>query len=51
MKKWIHLFCIFLVLLLLPFGASSQAKSSQVTDLRWTARNDGDPPFIRIAME
>lgn len=51
MKKWIHLFCILLVLLLLPFGASSQAKSSQVTDLRWTARNDGNPPFIRIAMD
>ena len=51
MKKWIHLFCIFLVLLLVPFGSPSQAKNSQVTVFRWTARNDGDPPFIRIAMD
>lgn len=51
MRNWIRFLCTLLVLLLLPVGSLSLAKSSAVTDFRWTARNDGDPPFIRIALD
>lgn len=42
-----------ILLLLLPLGMPTQAASSgaSMTNLRWTSRNDGNPPFVRIAMD
>ena len=53
MKHTIQLFLTFLVLLLLSFFLPhlAEAKQATITDLRWTSRNDGDPPFVRIAMD
>ncbi len=53
MKRTIQLFLTFLVLLLLSFFLPhlAEAKQATITDLRWTSRNDGDPPFVRIAMD
>ncbi len=31
--------------------AGSAASAADVTDLRWTARNDGNPPFVRMALD
>lgn len=50
-KKIIQLFLILITFLLLPSASPSLAKDAQVTALRWTSRNDGDPPFVRIAMD
>lgn len=50
-KKIIQLFLILIAFLLLPSASPSLAKDAQVTALRWTSRNDGDPPFVRIAMD
>ncbi len=43
----------FLILLLFPLFLphTALAKQATITDLRWTSRNDGDPPFVRIAMD
>ncbi len=49
--KYIKTLIAFLALLLLPFAISCEAAKSEITDLRWTSRNDGDPPFVRIAMD
>ncbi len=49
--KYIKTLIAFLALLLLPFAISCEAAKSEITDFRWTARNDGDPPFVRIAIE
>ena len=53
MKHTIKLCLTFLVLLLLSFFLPhlAEAKQATITDLRWTSRNDGDPPFVRIAMD
>ncbi len=53
MKRTIQLFLTFLILLLLSFflPQAAAAKQATITDLRWTSRNDGDPPFVRIAMD
>ena len=53
MKRTIQLCLIFLILLLLSFflPQAAAAKQATITDLRWTSRNDGDPPFVRIAMD
>ena len=50
-KKLIQLFLILTAFLILPSASSALAKDAQVTALRWTARNDGNPPFVRIAMD
>lgn len=53
MKRTIQLCLTFLILLLLSFflPQAAAAKQATITDLRWTSRNDGDPPFVRIAMD
>lgn len=50
--KQIKYICLAFLALFLPLLLTGvEAKSAQVTDLRWTSRNDGDPPFVRIAMD
>lgn len=41
-KQWIVL---FFILLLLPIEIA-KAQNSTITDLRWKARNDGNPPLF-----
>ncbi len=52
MKK---IFALFLFILSLFFLGTSFVMASEretaVSALRWTSRNDGDPPFVRIAMD
>lgn len=44
--KYIKLILLVFSLLLLPWaGNEAWAKEAEITDLRWTARNDGDPPL------
>ena len=50
-KKLIRLFLIRVAILMLPSASGALAKDAQVTALRWTSRNDGNPPFVRIAMD
>lgn len=50
-KKLIRLFLILAAILMLPSASGTLAKDAQVTALRWTSRNDGNPPFVRIAMD
>lgn len=50
-KKLIRLFLILTAILMLPSASGALAKDAQVTALRWTSRNDGNPPFVRIAMD
>lgn len=50
-KKLIRLFLILAAILMLPSASGALAKDAQVTALRWTSRNDGNPPFVRIAMD
>ncbi|MCI6030548.1 N-acetylmuramoyl-L-alanine amidase family protein [Dialister succinatiphilus] len=50
-KKLIRLFLILAAILMLPSASGVLAKDAQVTALRWTSRNDGNPPFVRIAMD
>ena len=50
--KYIKLILLVFSLLLLPWaGNEAWAKEAEITDLRWTARNDGDPPFARIVTD
>lgn len=50
--KQIKYICLAFLALFLPLLVTGvEAKTAQVTDLRWTSRNDGDPPFVRIAMD
>ena len=50
--KYIKLILLVFSLLLLPWaGNEAWAKDAEITDLRWTARNDGDPPFVRIVAD
>ena len=50
--KYIKLILLVFSLLLLPWaGNEAWAKDAEITDLRWTARNDGDPPFVRIVTD
>lgn len=51
MKNLFKLLIPLLVLLLIPFGSTSLAKDAQLTDFRWTSRNDENPPFVRIVMD
>lgn len=51
MKHIRYILLAFLALLLPLLYGEADAKTAQVTDLRWTSRNDGDPPFVRIAMD
>lgn len=50
-KKLIRLFLILAAILMLPSASGALAKDAQVMALRWTSRNDGNPPFVRIAMD
>mgnify|MGYP003254627414 FL=1 len=50
MKKFKQWIVLFFILLLLPIGIA-KAQNSTITDLRWKARNDGNPPFVRIVMD
>lgn len=50
-KKLIRLFLILAAILMLSSASGALAKDAQVTALRWTSRNDGNPPFVRIAMD
>lgn len=50
--KYFKLILLVLSLLLLPLAASEAcAANAEITDFRWTARNDGDPPFVRIVAD
>lgn len=50
--KYFKLILLVLSLLLLPLAASEAwAQDAEITDFRWTARNDGDPPFVRIVAD
>lgn len=50
--KYFKLILLVLSLLLLPLVASEAwAQDAEITDFRWTARNDGDPPFVRIVAD
>lgn len=50
--KYIKLILLLFSLLLLPWAVNGAwAKDAEITDLRWTARNDGDPPFVRIVTD
>lgn len=51
MKKIILFLIAFLAMLFLPLMGDASAKQTEVTDLRWTQRNDGNPPFVRIVMD
>ena len=42
---------LFAFLFLISLSLTAEAAKSEITDLRWTSRNDGDPPFVRIALE
>lgn len=52
MKK-IFLFLIFLISMFITWGTPAMAAETQciVTDMKWTSRNDGDPPFVRIVLD
>ena len=50
-KKLIRLFLILAAIIMMPSASGALAKDAQVTALRWTSRNDGNPPFVRIAMD
>lgn len=52
MKKF-FLFLIFLISMFMTWGTPAMAAETQciVTDMKWTSRNDGDPPFIRIVLD
>ncbi len=47
--KYIKILLAFLFLI--SFSLTAEAAKSEITDLRWTSRNDGDPPFVRIAID
>lgn len=50
--KYFKLILLVLSLLWLPLAANEAgAQNAEITDFRWTARNDGDPPFIRIVTD
>lgn len=50
--KYFKLILLVFSLLWLPLAANEAwAKDAEITDLRWTARNDGDPPFVRIVTD
>ena len=49
-QKIFLLVLAFLTLFLLPAGALP-ASAAEVTDFRWTVRNDGNPPFIRMVLD
>lgn len=50
MKRIFSILIFFISLFLLAVYPASAAPAS-ITNFRWTARNDGDPPFVRIAMD
>ncbi|MFR8056771.1 MAG: hypothetical protein ACLU45_00725 [Dialister invisus] len=50
MKRIFSILIFFVSLFLLAVHPASAAPAS-ITNFRWTARNDGDPPFVRIAMD
>ena len=50
-KKLIRICLSLAAILMLPSASGALAKDAQVTALRWTSRNDGNPPFVRIAMD
>ena len=50
MKRIFSILIFFVSLFLLTVHPASAAPAS-ITNFRWTARNDGDPPFVRIAMD
>lgn len=50
MKRIFSILIFFVGLFLLAVHPASAAPAS-ITNFRWTARNDGDPPFVRIAMD
>ena len=51
MKHIQYILLAFLAFLFPWLYSEAEAKTAQITDLRWTSRNDGDPPFVRIAMD
>lgn len=46
--KWLF---ALLFLILLPLTLPVMAKSAEVNSLRWTVHNEGNPPYVRIAMD
>lgn len=50
MKHFFLLILAFLTVLLLPAGILT-ASAAEVTDFRWTVRNDGNPRFIRMVLD
>ncbi len=51
MKKLISTLLFFIIALFAFSQPVSAASPASITDFRWTSRNDGDPPFVRIAMD
>jgi N-acetylmuramoyl-L-alanine amidase len=52
MKQLIRFVFMLMAFLLIPIaGFQAQAATSTLNQLRWTSRNDGNPPFVRIAMD
>ena len=50
MKKFFLFLLSFLSLFLIPAG-TVPAGAAEVTDFRWTARNDGNPRFVRMVLD
>lgn len=46
--KWLFALLFFI---LLPFTMPAMAKNAEVNSLRWTVHNEGNPPYVRIAMD
>ena len=51
MKKLLAYFMTGLCAFVLLWAGAVRASAADVTDLRWTARNDGNPPFVRLALD
>lgn len=51
MKHISKLLFTFVFFLLAACTFPSMAQNAEITAFRWTSRNDGNPPFVRIAMD
>lgn len=51
MKKFQLFLAALFLLFLLPLAGGAHASAAEVSDLRWSARNDGKPPFVRVVLD
>ena len=51
MKKFQLFLAALFLLFLLPLAGGARASAAEVSDLRWSARNDGKPPFVRVVLD